>query len=97
MDMNVHHLYVHVNSLIVADFGNSINGTRDGDVHKYINNYIKTQGIGEKIDGLIQRFFNKGHVLYLLAYYKTAQDSPVKSSTIIGGQVRDTPILRIPG
>ena len=42
MDINVHHLYVHVNFLIVADFVNSINGTGDGDagdgdVHKYIN------------------------------------------------------------
>jgi len=51
MDMNAHHLYVHVNSLIVADFGNSINGTRDGtrdgDVHKYINK-LEVQGSGFK-------------------------------------------------
>ena len=47
MDMNVHLLYVHVNSLIVADFGNSINGTRDGDVHKYINK-LEVQGSGFK-------------------------------------------------
>jgi len=57
MNMNVHHLYVHVNSLIIADFGNSINGMRDGrqgrgdghgDIHKYINKKYryKAQGMG---------------------------------------------------
>jgi len=39
--------------------------------------------------------FNKGDVLYLLTYFKIIQGSPVRSTTIIGGQVRYAPILRI--
>jgi len=61
MDINVHHLYVHVNFLIVADFGNSINtkkgaGLGDRDIQFF--SLLLSEIRGFTGDGDVHKYIN---------------------------------------